>query len=498
MDFHYSNGVTHDPSSIADLYALFTHKMVWFAKNGYQPHYWQVLFHTNNYDDKLIRFRHLVAGRRGGKTLSAAWELMFYLLHPEIFHWDAHRKRSGQPLNAWILTPDHANTGMAALQAIRLVIEQCGLTVEQVKENRGNRWFEFHNGSFLQFKTAENPEMLRGAGLDILWMDEGAFIPSARPWEVSRPTIADRMGLLITTTTPSGKNWFYNTFWSPEAKSSPNQGRVEYRSIDNPHFDKEEWKELQRTMHPMLFKQEFMASFDSMAGRELHGDWLKYYELPELERYKNRDGQYEGLDVYVAVDPAISLADAADRFAITAIGVTKDRRQVYLLEQWAGKIPFPEQVEKIYEWFILYSPKFIGIEKVAYQEALAQQVARLQGFPPVVPLFSKGKKFMRILAMAPQFRIGRVKIRREHIDFIDEWIDYDSTLRNPHDDCLDSMEMALRTAGILIPGQSLVDNFEQDWGALTADDFQDLAKRKSPKIILANDRGVDEHLGADW
>jgi hypothetical protein len=53
---------------------------------------------------------------------------------------------------------------------------------------------------------------------------------------------------------------------------------VEYRSLDNPYFLKEEWEAAKLDLHPMLFRQEFMASFDSMAGKELSGDWLKYYD----------------------------------------------------------------------------------------------------------------------------------------------------------------------------------------------------------------------------
>src|SRR5438874_1533492 len=72
-------------------------KFAWFLSKGYSPHLWQTIFHGMQYDGKLTRFRNLVAGRRGGKTLSAAWEVLFYLQHPEIFHWDAHRTESDKP-----------------------------------------------------------------------------------------------------------------------------------------------------------------------------------------------------------------------------------------------------------------------------------------------------------------------------------------------------------------------------------------------------------------
>ena len=163
------------------------------------------------------------------------------------------------------------------------------------------------------------------------------------------------------------------------------------------------------------------------------------------------------------------------------------------MEQFAGRIPFPEQVDKIHELFLKWSPQFIGIEKTAYQAALAQQVSRLEGFPPVVPHFTKGKKHERILAMSPLFRIGKVKILREHVDFIDEWLDYDSSKPNPRDDCLDSMDIALRTAGVFLPGmvQASAGRFKSDDNSLEALVYRDLPGK--PESL-----DYDEHLGADW
>jgi phage terminase large subunit-like protein len=247
----------------------------------------------------------------------------------------------------------------------------------------------------------------------------------------------------------------------------------------------------------MLFAAEFMAAFDSMAGKELSGEWLKYYDITDIDHLQNPDGSWN-LKVYIGVDPAISLADTADRFAITALGVTKDRHQAYLLEQWAGRIPFPEQVDLINLWFQKYRPDFIGIERTAYQAALAQQVSRLEGLPPVVPLWAKGKKHERILSMSPLFRIGKVLVRKDQTDFINEWVDYDSTKSNPSDDCLDSMEITLRTAGVLLPGSVPTQSAPVlEGGASTSDQWSSIANKQFARLNSSDQREVDEHLG-EW
>jgi phage terminase large subunit-like protein len=225
-----------------------------------------------------------------------------------------------------------------------------------------------------------------------------------------------------------------------------NIGRVEYRSIDNPYFAKTEWEYVKRRYHPLLFNQEYCAAFDSMAGRDLAGDWLKYYTEEDL---RDDEGKPLKLRKYMGVDPAVSMSGKGDRFVISVVGVSNSN-QVFLLEQYAARIPFAEQLERIEEYYINWKPEIIGIESNAYQAALVQQAERLPSMPPIVPIFAKGKKYERILAMSPLFRIGKIRVKKDHRDFIDEWINYDASMSKPKDDCLDSVEIALRCAGALL------------------------------------------------
>lgn len=491
---------TADEVDLGPLVLPYADKFAWFIEKGYEPHYYQTLFHslTNPDKDSLCRFRHLVAGRRGGKTLSAAWELLYYLTHPSEFHRHAHNRESNEKLLCWVLTRDYPS-GLPALMTFREVLSQSGLVYnEHYKENKGHRFFEFENGSFLFFKTADEPDALRGAGLDILWLDEAAFIPNENAWNVVRPALSDKLGCVISTTTPSGKNWFYNEFWGYEAMQDNNIGRVEYWSIDNPYFSQEEWEYVKTRMHPLLFKQEFCAAFDSMAGKELSGDWLHYYVWDELPK---KEGKLD-LNFYIGVDPAVSLSDKADRFSIACIGVTKDHSQAWLIDQFTNQIPFPEQIDKIHEWFYLYRPISINIESNAYQAALAQQASRLEGLPPIVAQMSKGKKFERILTMAPLFRMGRIKIRKEHIHFINEWIDYDSTLKNPQDDSLDAVEIALRGVVSFLPVKfQQEDPIFLDWEDKPPISLQEIANRAHQLIRQKGKKlnsNFDDHLGVDW
>jgi phage terminase large subunit-like protein len=148
------------------------------------------------------------------------------------------------------------------------------------------------------------------------------------------------------------------------------------------------------------------------------------------------------LKLYLGIDPAISIADGADDFAMALIGVDPVNAQVYLVDYFLGHIAFPDQLDKIQEWFLKWRPELIGVESNAYQRALEQQVARMAGFPSTVPVFSKGKKEERILRMAPLFKVGKCRIRKNQAEFIDQWVSFDPEKKNQKDDLLDAVEIA--------------------------------------------------------
>jgi hypothetical protein len=397
----YTQGTSAVRDAVWPKVPAFGRKIHWFLEKGYKPHIYQMAFHTMSYEDtgKSLIYRLLVAGRRGGKTLSAAWEVAFYCIHPDAWWWDVKREVSDEPIHVWILVPNYKTAGRAAMRTFEKVLKQAGMSQGHgYKWNRGELFVEFDNGTFVEFKTAEQADNLVGAGIHILWMDEFAIIPNQDAYDYATPALDDNEGVVIGTSTPRGKNWAFELFWGPAALDDPNVGSVEYRTIDNPHFSKARWLLRKRTYHPLKFKQEYEASFDSQAGKELHGDWLQTYELGDLPAKKDSDGrelptvrddgslwiENLALRLFIGVDPAVSLADTADHFALAVLGVTEDNTTGYFLDMWRGRIAFPEQVEMIQALALKWRPIFIGVEKVAFQAALIQQLQRISGMPPVI------------------------------------------------------------------------------------------------------------------
>lgn len=501
--FRSKDGIGKVEPLVTPCVAAYPHKFLWFSQQGYNPHLWQILFHgAHNASKFLIRMRHLAAGRRGGKTMSAAWEVGYYSQHPAAFWWDSRGEIRDDPLWIWVVAKSYKLVHIALLEYLK-VLRKCGL--EKNKDytfNKSQMVIEFPDGTMVEFRTADDPDNLRGPGLDILWLEEAAMLPSKEPWNVLRPALSDKIGLLITTTTPKGKNWLWEEFWQ-KLQNDPGQVRIEYTSIDNPYFAKEEWEYAKATYHPLMFKQEYMGEFEAMAGVALSGEWLHYYVIGRENalgdeddvRLIPKDGKLE-LDTYMAVDPATG--EGADDFAMALIGVERDNSQVYLLRTYKEKIPFPEQVDLIQEWAIKYRPSYIGVEANAYQRVLAQQLYRLPGMPNITAIFTSGRdkdsKKKRLLAMSPLFKTGRIRIHRSQSDFIDQWISYDPSVAKPKDDLLDAVEIALGLAGILLPQDIDADKFSPDERTFT---LQEEAEGHLALLTKKEQRGWDEELGAE-
>src|SRR4051812_19561061 len=119
-----------------ELIRRYPHKINWFLERGYSPHFYQLWFHCSQVDNRLTRWRSLVAGRRGGKTLSAAWEMAYYLCNPGRWHIDVHDEVSKEKAWWWFLAKDHT-VGLAGRLTFRDVMAKSGLiSGDDYKENR--------------------------------------------------------------------------------------------------------------------------------------------------------------------------------------------------------------------------------------------------------------------------------------------------------------------------------------------------------------------------
>lgn len=218
-----------------------------FPEMDYDPHAGQRRLH-----ESTARFRVIVAGRRWGKSLSAAKEAEVMLLQPDTRGWVVSK------------TYDLAMKVIREIYTDLVKKHRVSLTKRQMG---GPIVLEFPWGSTVEGKSSEHPDSLLGEGLDWLIFDECAKC-NQMVWEqYLRPTLTDREGWALFITTPSGYNWVYDLWKRGKDPDHPDWESFKSPSWENPHLSKADIEEARRTMEHATFMQEYGADFTLAAGQ---------------------------------------------------------------------------------------------------------------------------------------------------------------------------------------------------------------------------------------
>jgi len=160
---------------------------------------------------------------------------------------------------------------------------------------------ELVNGSEILFRSADDPDRLRGPNLNWAWIDEGALCP-AGTWEVviGRLRAGGKAGECWITTTPKGRNWLY------ECQSELTIFRSS--TAANPYLDREFVESLEAAYTGDFARQELQGEFVSFEG-------LVYEEFDRGVHVLDVDGPFR--DVIAGVDegytnPAVILVVGVD------------------------------------------------------------------------------------------------------------------------------------------------------------------------------------------
>lgn len=157
--------------------------------------------------------------------------------------------------------------------------------------------------------------------------------------------------------------------------------------------------------------------------------WIKYYEsIPE------------NTHTFCFIDPAIGQKDHHDYTAIVVVDVDSDANW-YVRVANRYKITPTELIVKLFEVYKEFRPSVIGIEVVAFQEAildfLDKEMKRRQVTLPVTGIKrNKASKITRIQGLVPLFEWSRIKMVKGLLDLEDEMSMFP---RGKFDDLLDAL-----------------------------------------------------------
>ena len=198
--------------------------------------------------DSTARFKLLCSGRRFGKT---------YLCIARLIAWAVSKPGS---LN-WYVTANYRMAKQIAWRQLKTMVpaDVC------IKRNESELSVELSNGSIIALKGAENADSLRGVSLSTLVIDEAAYVKQDA-WEmVLRPALSDQGGPAWFITTPAGLNWFHD-LWE-QAQDEGDWETYSYTTVQGGNVPPDEIEAARRTLDERTFRQEYLASFETLSGR---------------------------------------------------------------------------------------------------------------------------------------------------------------------------------------------------------------------------------------
>jgi len=111
------------------------------------------------------------------------------------------------------------------------------------------------------FRSADNPDRLRGANAGWLWLDEVAMM-NADIWPLSIATLRESPGRAWMTTTPRGKDWVYQLFDGDHR----DYATIRSKTTDNMFLDDTFVATLKQSMTSEMYRQEVDGEFTDPVG----------------------------------------------------------------------------------------------------------------------------------------------------------------------------------------------------------------------------------------
>ena len=278
-----------------------------------KPHPGQLEVHNSD-----ARFKVLSAGRRWGKTRLGVNECI-----------DAAVKGG----RAWWVSPTY-KTSEVGWRPLRQIARK----IPGAEIRLGDRQVNLPGGGFVAVRSADNPDSLRGEGLDFVVMDECAFMQREAWTEAIRPALSDRQGKALFISTPKGRNHFWELYQKGINGEEGWQSWT-FPTISNPFIQASEIEAAKRDLPEMIFRQEYLAEFIDDSG----GVFRRVQDAAVLEPQEpDANKQYvAGVDVASSIDfTVVSIMDVKskemvfmDRFNRVDYNVLENRLEA-LYKRW--------------------------------------------------------------------------------------------------------------------------------------------------------------------
>lgn len=333
--------------------------------------------------DHPARFRVLACGRRWGKSRLGALECIRSGLH---------RQR------AWWVSPNYPMSAIGWREIKSLAWQ---IPLATIRE--GDRSVTFPGSGYVQIKSADNPNSLRGEGLDFLVMDECAFIDGDAWTQALRPALADRHGRAMFISTPKGRNWFWELF----SRADTDWQSWTFPTIDNPYIDPAEVEAAKSMLPELIFRQEFLAEFVDFDGAVFRR---------VLDCATSTETAYQEGHQYIA---GVDIAASVD-YTVVSVMDADERRQVHL--DRFNRIDYPMLIARLQAIHERYHLSAMVVETNSIGQTVVDFL-HAAGLPIIPFTTTLATKSEIIRELSTAFEYGEIAIIREQVQ-INELLSY--------------------------------------------------------------------------
>lgn len=307
--------------------------------------------------------------------------------------------------------------------------------------NRSMHYIRLPNGSEISVKSAQEPDSLRGVGLNGLVCDEAAFYDETCWTDALGATLIDRNGWAIFISTPQGHNWFHKLF--QYAGQEDGWERWQRPTSDNPLISAYDLL-AERRKNAVKYRQEYEADFEAVVGSLFRREWFTI--IDEWPRTFD--------SIVRAWDCAATAKSTADYSAGVLIGANDGfmGREFTIINVVRGQWSIEERERTIRRVAEMDRDNFgpqvqIWIEQEggsAGPAAAKATINRLAGFTARAE-HPTGSKEVRAQPLASQIQAGFVKLARGYWnhEYIDELVSFPVPKgQKGNDDMVDASSLA--------------------------------------------------------
>lgn len=219
--------------------------------------------------------------------------------------------------------------------------------------NESAKEIVFSNGAVVNFRSAIEPDNMRGLTIHFMVLDEAAFFRNGEYvwYSVLFPMLTVSRGSALFLTSARGRNWLFDLY-----RQGQQEGEEYYKSWQrtvfcNPHQDFELLEVQRKQMPSMQWREEFLSEFLSDSGGVFTG-------VDAAATVVQLEGPITG-HIYIM---GIDLGFSNDFTCVTVIDITDNPAQQVYGKRWnlSGTLQSGMLIKELVE---KWSPRHVYFEK---------------------------------------------------------------------------------------------------------------------------------------